>query len=847
MDTTLRLWSFEINEWNTAPRTCPKVPRPRPEQLKSAWPGGLSTKCFGEYNDPRVAPERIGQYVVLSRIGAGGMGEVFLAQDERLQRRVAIKRVRPDAFDPHAGRRLLTEARAAGRLDHPNICTIHDAGEDDRGLYLVMPFVEGETLAARIARSPLDIDEAISAAAQVADALAAAHAQGILHRDIKPANIMIDGRGRVRVMDFGLAKVMADRSGSASDLETASRLTTMGTVVGTAAYMSPEQARGDAVDARSDIFALGVVLYEMVGGRRPFEGPTAADTISALLTREPPPLDRLRPEASGDVLRVVAKALRKLRDERYQTASDLLVDLRALQRPAPAAAESLDVPPIPEPRSRVWIVAAALALVVAVGYGGWRMWGDSPARSFAMPSIESLAVLPLENMSGDKAQDYFADGMTEALTNELGSIKSLNVKSRTSTMQYRASRPSMPDIARALGADALVEGSVIRDGDRVRITAQLIHGPTDRHLWSDSYDGDLRDILALQRRVALAIAREVRAAIAPQDQRKSSTARAIDPRSQDAYLRGRQLFFAGTNTRGKVRAQFLEQAIAAYTEALALEPEWAEAWAGIAAARHWMVGAAPDDRAWFEASREAALKAIAFDPLVVEGHGALAYVSAAHDADAVTAELEFKRTLDLNPSSGHRHGYAMLLSALGRHDEAAAMFVEAKKRDPAAVVLRVNEAWDRLRARQYGEALRLASDLLAQGTDPSAPMAVTTWAHLWDGRRELALDELEPLRPTDSHNKRLSHIAVLACAGRAAEARKRLRDLEGADSVASLELARVHACLGQADRALDALENARAARATWMLNINVEQAFDAIRDDPRFQALLRSMGIPSRR
>ena len=388
-----------------------------------------------------MTPERIAHYRILSRLGAGGMGEVFVAEDTRLNRKVAIKRVRPDVLDSHAHRRLLVEARAAARLDHPNICAIFEAGDDGNGPYIVMPLVEGETLAARIAqRGPLAIEAALGVAAQVTDALAAAHAQGILHRDIKPANIMIDTRGQARVMDFGLAKFTETVPAGAA--ETGSALTRSGSSLGTAAYMSPEQARGESLDARTDLFSVGIVIYEMVTGRRPFEGPSIADTVSAILNSEPVSLTALRPGAPAELTRIVVKLLRKDRDERYQSAADLLVDLRSLSRQIPESIVPVTpAAPVTSPQARSaprgWVLPVAVGAAVLVAVGGWSIWRTRSGGGGGAPHIASLAVLPMDNMSADKSQDYFAAAMTEELTRELSGIKSLVVKSRTSTEQYQ--------------------------------------------------------------------------------------------------------------------------------------------------------------------------------------------------------------------------------------------------------------------------------------------------------------------------------------------------------------------------------------------------------------------------
>jgi eukaryotic-like serine/threonine-protein kinase len=798
-----------------------------------------------------VLPSRIAHYVVLSRLGTGGMGEVFLAQDDELQRKVAIKRVRPDVLDAQTSRRLLTEARAIARLDHPHVCAIHEIGEDADGPYFVMPFVEGETLSARIARGPLPVEDAVAIASQVVDGLAAAHARGIVHRDVKPGNIMIDARGQVRVMDFGLARVVASPA-EASHIETTTRLTIAGSTVGTVAYMSPEQARGGAVDARSDLFSLGVLLYEMLAGRRPFDGASPADTLSALLTREPTPLARVRPEVPDALQRIVEKALRKRADERYQTAGDLLVDLRDVGRaPFDAPAPMAPAASVLRTASSRWVwIAAVVVVVAAVVSGAWRfLGGRTPAA--AVPVITSIAVLPLDNLSADPSQDYFADGMTEALTTALARIKSLRVLSRTSTLRYRDAKPSMPEIASALNADALVEGSVLRDGDRVRITAQLIHGPTDRHLWADSYDGDLHDVLGLQRRVAEAIAREVRATVVPDDAAAARPKRPINVRAQDLYLRGRYQFYMFTSMSR--RDTDLSDAIASYEHALEIDPTFAEAWAALAQARHWMAGRDTNWASWFDASREAALRALAIDDGVAHAHGALAYVSHAYDWDFATAEREYARALALDPSTEYQHGYAMMLSVLGRHEEARRMFEEAKARDPLNLFLRFNSALARLRSREYAEAIAEARAVEANAPDAPDAYYLIAWAQLWQGHGADALARLEQLAAAGTVERSFDYVALLACAGRTAEARTRLGQLQAAASPrggpgvapvsAMLAVAETYTCAGDRDRALATLEQAAAVRLPWLPHVATDRALEPLHTDPRFQALVRRLGL----
>ncbi len=771
------------------------------------------------------------------------MGEVLLAEDPILRRRVAIKRLHPQTVgDADAAARLLIEARAAASLDHPNICGVFEVGEDESGPFIVMPYVEGETLAARLARGPVPLDQAIDIATRVADALSAAHAQGIVHRDIKPANIMIGPRGAVRVMDFGLARQVMTRPGALGTETTMASLTQAGMTLGTPAYMSPEQARGEAVDARSDLFSLGAVLYEMLAGHRPFRGASLAEIVSAVLAHDPPLPSGLPPELH----RIVSKTLRKDRNDRYQSAADLLVDLEDVARTSgrgPSASDASGRPGLPVAVPATAWTRHQLRLlgglvVVAVLVVSALLWrtrsGPAAVVGGEAPRIASIAVLPLENLSADPNQGYFAAGMTEALIAELARIKSLRVISRTSTGQYIGTTKSMPEIARELQVDGIVEGSVVREGDTVRITAQLIHGSTDRHLWANSYEGTMREVLALQRRVAAAITGELRATLAPEHASAITTARTVDPAAQDLYLRGRELFNAGIKAAPTERLQLLTQAIRAYEEALTHEPDWSQAWSAIAQARHWLVMPTTNPDELFPASREAALKALALDDSNSEAHGSLAYVSAAYYWDWATAEREFQRARDLNRTTPYNHGFGMMLSALGRHDESRARFDEALLRDPLNLALQWNAAMGRARARDYAEAIRLA-----HGRWPH----VEGWARLWQGRPQEALSAFETARPLDVE-ARAGIAASMAKMGRTADARAMLPSLDAASASRDLlDLARAQAALGDRDLTLSTLERAYAVRLQWLGVINVEPSFDNLRNEPRFVDLLRRMGI----
>jgi eukaryotic-like serine/threonine-protein kinase len=583
---------------------------------------------------------RLGPYEILAPLGAGGMGEVYRARDTRLGREVAVK-VLPEALssDPERLARFEREARAVSSLNHPNVLAIHDVGAHAGVSYVVFELLEGQTLRERLLAERIPVGRAVDYGIQLARGLAAAHDKGIVHRDLKPENVFLTVDGQLKILDFGLARRVApaaDADSTAAPTRTAA--TEPGVVMGTPGYMSPEQIRGQPADQRSDAFSLGAVLYEMLTGERAFRGASAADTLSAILREHPPPPSSRRPEVTPALDRVVARCLEKNPAERFQSARDLAYALQesAQHSTLPSvAARSARV------RAPLWASIAAGALVLlaalfATNAGGLR---DRLLSRGAPLRIQSLAVLPLDNFSHDPEQEYFADGITEELITNLAQIGSVRVASRTSAMRYKGTRKSVPEIGRELGVDGVLEGSVQRAGNRVRISAQLIEAATDRHLWASSYERDLSDVLSLQAEVARAIAGEIGVRLTPQERLRLADRKAVDPEAYDSYLKGRYYLYRKTPADTRRSLDYFERAAAK-------QPDYALAYGGIAESYGQMAGSADDvlsPREAYPKAKAAAKRALEIDPTLGEAYVSLAWISFVFDHDIPGASDQFQR------------------------------------------------------------------------------------------------------------------------------------------------------------------------------------------------------------
>jgi TolB-like protein/Tfp pilus assembly protein PilF len=770
-----------------------------------------------------------GKYRIVHEIGRGGMGIVYKAEDINLQRAVALKFLPAQWMsDPEARERFVHEARAASALDHSNICNIHEIGEaeDDR-MYIAMAFYEGESLREKMKQGPLKQEEALGIAVQAATGMAKAHQKGIVHRDIKPANLLITSDGVVKVVDFGLAKLAGQV-----------KLTREGTTVGTVAYMSPEQAKGEAVDQRTDIWSLGVVLYEMLSGALPFKGDYERTLIHSILHQEPERLNRLRKDLPAGLEKIVFKALSKNPADRYQNMDELLEDLRSVAeglQPVRAASMVFRGRFLGLKKVQAYPAIAGTLILAIVA---WLMIFPKSSQA-----LDSVAVLPIENLTGDPGQEYFVDGATDELIGQLAQISALRVISRTSVMKYKAMKEPVPEIARELKVKAIVAGTVHRLGERVRIRVELIAAlPEERNIWTQTYDRAMTDVQVMYSEMARTIAGKMRVRLAPQEESRLAGARQVNPEAYEAYLQGQFHWY-------KLTRPDLETALQYFESALAKDPNYAQAYAGIASV--WVgrqqQGYVPTSEAAPKA-KAAAAKALELDSTLAEVHDTLAGIRTWTDWDWEGGEAEYRRAIELNPNlPGPRVSLSHLLNILKRPEEAMAQVRRALELDPLNALFRDFYAMDLMYAHRYDDAIAeirdtlksSPNDLVALSTLRSAyhmkrmyPEALEAWKASYAARGDGAAEEaLARGSDEGGYPMALQRVAeALAARSRTAY-------------VPSWQIGTLYTRAGKKDEALEWLEKAYQAHDPNMPYISVDPIFDDFRDDPRFRDLLRKMNL----
>lgn len=831
----------------------------------------------------------LGHYEIHSLLGRGGMGEVYLAHDSRLRRNVAVK-ILPVGVTENRTRltRFEREAFAASALNHPNILTIHEIGEHEGMHFIASEYVEGESLRQRMSHSDIELREALDIASQTAAALAAAHHAGIVHRDIKPENIMVRKDGFIKVLDFGLAKLANEKpEPEETDPEAHTRTkvinTEPGMVMGTASYMSPEQARGLEVDERTDLWSLGAVLYEMVSGKLPFEGPTTTDVLSTILHREPPSLLLHHPDYPAELERIVEKSLTKDKEERYQSAKEQALDLKRLKQRLELDAElERSITPEAELRrrnpaassltsfssaatatasgastsaasavhtmssaeyvvgelKRHKIAAVALGVLIVAGvamvYYGYTKSNHSEA-------ISSVAILPFANVGGDQNMEYLSDGLSESLINSLSQVDHLKVISRGSVFKYKGKEVDPAEVARALDVQAIVTGRVVKVGDQLQISAELVNAQNKAQLWGERYQRNASDLHAVQADISQQIAAKLRLRLSSTEQQLLLKGAAANPQAYDMLLRARFFTANGSIDAFKKSLDYTNQAIA-------LDPNYAAAYAQLANCYRALAGNSVIDPKEANPKAEAAIKkALQLDDSLAEAHVELAWLKM-NEWDWATAEREYRRAIELNSNLSLAYtGYSQYLTTMGRHEESIAAVKRARELDPLRLGIIATLGYRYFQARQYDRATEQINSALELDRNSALPHVLLGYTYSAQGEFDKAVEEFKIATQIDGKNTSDSCYFgyALAKAGRRGEAEAILKELKTTkEYVSPAELAVLYTGLDDKESALASLEKAYADHDLQMQYVKIDPHYDSLRSERRFQELIRKVGLP---